>query len=151
MFRFINIVLPSVVCLFFRVIRFSFIFYYCETGSNYISPQDIHWKNCLDFQEKYPKLVLIQISFWILIPSVKGIFILNRGLRLLLSSINLLIIFATSVSSTKDYKTENWQPEFSRAQSSASKISFSVWTTVQNLKYSSCSKVDMEKQQILTF
>lgn len=150
MFRFINIVLPSVVCLFFRVIRFSFIFYHCETGSKlYITSG--YWKNCLDFQEKYPKLVLIQISFWILIPSVKGIFILNGGLRLLLSSINLLIIFATSVLSTKDYKTENWQPEFSRAQSSASKISFSVWTTVQNLKYSSCSKVDMEKQQILTF
>lgn len=150
MFRFINTVLPSVVCLFFRVFRFSFIFYHCETGSKlYITSG--YWKNCLDFQEKYPKLVLIQISFWILIPSVKGIFILNRGLRLLLSSINLLIIFATSVSSTKDYKTENWQPEFSRAQSSASKISFSVWTTVQNLKYSSCSKVDMEKQQILTF
>lgn len=150
MFRFINIVLPSVVLFFFRVIRFSFIFYHCETGLKlYITSG--YWQNCLDFQEKYPKLVLIQISFWILIPSVKGIFILNRGLGLLLSSINLLIIFATSVSSTKNYKTVNWQPEFSRAQSSASKISFSVWTTVQNLKYSSCSKVDIEKQQILTF
>lgn len=95
-------------------------------------------RNRVALWEKYPKRMRSQISFWV---QGLGSHCANGGLRLFLLSINLLIIFVTSVPSMKDDK--NGKENYPGHKALPVKISFCCLTNKKTL-------FDEEKQQILT-